>query len=102
METYQSAALNRSVASLLQQAVFYASLWAIGSSWAGAIREVALLLFPADSGNRIGAEVLYATLTTGIAVVSTLAATRLCTPTPRGRVGQTKLVGVVKRQQRQA
>jgi len=55
----------------LRQSIVYASLWAIGSSWALAIREVVTSIVP----NRGAGELLAASLTTLVAVGATFAAT---------------------------
>ena len=75
--SYQEAALEGDATGVLREAVLHASLWAIGSSWAVAIREGVTSAFP-DAGDAVVAELLAAALTTAIALGATFAATRCC------------------------
>lgn len=68
--SFADAARRGDLMSALRQSVVYASLWAIGSSWALAIREVVTSVVP----NRGVAEILAATVTTLLAIGITFAA----------------------------
>ena len=71
MTTYQEAVLQGNSILIVQQSIITASLWAIGSSWATAIREVSLSLLP-DITSTVFAELCAAFLTTGLAIAITL------------------------------
>lgn len=52
------------------------SLWAIGSSWSTAIRQIAIRLFPQDTVDVVVAELISALLTTGLGVTIAILVTR--------------------------
>ena len=82
MASYQAAALEGDATGVLREAVLHASLWAIGSSWALAIREAVTASFP-DTGDAVVAELLAAAVTTAFALGATFGATRCCRATAR-------------------
>lgn len=85
MTSYQEAAQRRDPVGLLRQAVLFASLWAIGSSWSIAIREIVTTIVPeADSndGDVVLAELGAASVTTLIAILATFASTVRCGTAP--------------------
>lgn len=73
--TFQQSAENADIVSLFRIAIIYGSLWAIGSSWSTAIREIVMTLVPNDTDERVWAELGAAAITTfigiGVAVLST-------------------------------
>lgn len=62
----------------LKTGIVYGALWAIGSSWSVAIREVVLLLVPENSDNQVLAELGAALLTTTFGVATALLANLDC------------------------
>ena len=81
MTSYQEAAQRRDPIGVLRQAVLFASLWAIGSSWAVAIHEIVTTIVPDDNGSVVLAELGAATVTTLIAMGATFVATMRCDST---------------------
>ena len=61
--SYQEAAKKGNISDVLRQAALFASLWALGSSWAVAIRECIISLNIAG-GNRVLSELTAASITT--------------------------------------
>jgi hypothetical protein len=85
--SYEQSTVQGDVLQSFRTAIVYGTLWAIGSSWATAIREVVLLLVPEDDSNRALAELGSAGLTTVFGITLAILATRTwCapkkTPTP--------------------
>lgn len=84
--TFQESAARGDIVSTFQTAIVYGALWAIGSSWSTAIREIAVTVMPESSNNRILAEIGSAALTTvlgvTVAVLATLDYAR-CHRTPK-------------------
>lgn len=67
----------------LKAATVNGALWAIGSSWATAIREIARLVLPEETMDAVFAEALAAGITTVLGVCIALAAARTwCPPQP--------------------
>lgn len=65
--------------SALQTAGVYGALWAIGSAWSTAIRQISVTLFPTDHMDVVVAEIVAATITTILGVgVSMLIARNWC------------------------
>jgi hypothetical protein len=60
-------------------AIAYGALWAIGSSWSIAIREVTLLMLPDDTMDVVIAELLAAGIVTFISVNVSVLALKKCT-----------------------
>ena len=78
--SFESAVAQGSALGALKAATIYGSLWAIGSSWANAIREIARLVLPEDTMEAVLAEALAAGITTVLGVgVALLAARTWCT-----------------------
>ena len=69
--TYAESAQRGDVLRTLQFAIFAGALWAIGSSWATAIRGISTELVPADV-SVVWAELFAATVTTLLGVGITL------------------------------
>lgn len=78
--TFHESATQGDIVSTLQIAVVYGALWAIGSSWATAIREIVITLVPNDTENQALAELGSAAITTVIGVGVALLTTRKCRP----------------------
>lgn len=62
-EFYELAARGDALGAC-KTAATYAALWAIGSSWATAIRSIALILFPPDERDVVIAELVSASIVT--------------------------------------
>ena len=83
---FHDAASRRDPVGMLRQAALYASLWAIGSSWSVAIREIVTAIVPTvddDDGDEnewrvVLAELGAAATTTLLAICATLGATARC------------------------
>ena len=79
MSTYQEAAQKGDAIGVVRQAVLFASLWSLGSSWVIAIRQVAMTIIPDENDdNVVVAEILAALITTTIALAATFVVTRRC------------------------
>lgn len=79
--TYQEAAEVGDTLGVLRQAALFASLWAIGSSWSTAIREMVVALLPErDEQEVVVAELTAATITTLFALGLTFLVSRCCQP----------------------
>ena len=77
--TYQEAAQRGDAIGVVRQAILFASLWSLGSSWVIAIRQVVMTIIPEhDNGNVVVAELMAALITTLIALGATFVATRRC------------------------
>ena len=74
-EFYEVAARGDALGALKSGAVFGA-LWAIGSSWSTAIRQIAVIMFPSDTMDKVIAELLAASATTLIGIAIALLAAR--------------------------
>lgn len=70
---YQVASRGRPLEALRSAAVF-AALWAIGTAWSTAIREIAVLVFPHSDMDAVLAELVAAAITTVIALAVSLVA----------------------------
>lgn len=62
----------------LQHAAIYAVLWAIGTSWSTAIREIAVVLVGEDTFDVVLAELFAAGVTTVIGIGIAFCATQCC------------------------
>ena len=62
----------------LRMASVYSALWAIGSSWSTAIREIARVIVPANSTEAVVAEILAAGVVTVLGMGISLLVTRNC------------------------
>ena len=90
--------------SAIQTAVVYGSLWAIGTSWSTAIREMVLVALPNNgTSSNVAGEFLAAVLTTFLAIlISTFAVrTTMCFRHVTKRMG-TEVMVVVPSRQRQS
>lgn len=74
--SFQNNAESGDVLGAIRTAIVYGSLWAIGSSWSIAIREVVRAIFPENSIDRILAELASAGITTIMGVSLSVLATR--------------------------
>lgn len=74
--TFQERAERGDVVGALRVAMVYGSLWAIGSSWSLAIRQIVVEIVPAGTSNKVFAELGAALITTGLGVFVALAAAR--------------------------
>ena len=83
--TFHESAARGDITTTLQTAVVYGSLWAIGSSWSTAIREIVVTVMPDSDNNRILAELGSAALTTvfgvAVAVITTRNFVKCCSTT---------------------
>ena len=61
-----------------QYAAVAGSLWAIGSSWSTAIRQIVRTLLPEDTMDIVIAEVVSALATTGLGISIAICVTRQC------------------------
>lgn len=75
---FEANARANDAVGVLQQSVLNGALWAVGSSWAYALREMTRALLPNDTVDIVLAELLAATLTTLLALGVTFAVTRPC------------------------
>lgn len=75
---FHESAEKGDVVNSFRIAIVYGSLWAIGSSWATAIRETVIALVPEDSDNQVMAELGSAALATVLGVGVSILATRKC------------------------
>lgn len=83
--SFEEYAVNGNAMGVLKMAAINGALWAVGVSWATAIREVALLVMPDDTEDAVVAEVAAAGITTVIGVGVALVAGRTwctCKPWP--------------------
>lgn len=76
--SFEQRARDRDAVGAVSTAAVYGALWAIGSSWSTAIREVTRLLLPEDTLDAVAAEVVAATLVTFIGVGVAFLATAPC------------------------
>lgn len=74
--SFQERALQGDPLGAFRYAAVAGSLWAIGSSWSTAIRQIALRIFPTDTVDVVLAEVISALLTTAIGVAVAILVTR--------------------------
>ena len=75
--TFEAHARDGNVYGAIRQATTFSALWAIGSSWASAVREISRLLLPDDVVDRVLAEVLSATLITVLGISVSIFAMRV-------------------------
>lgn len=75
--TFEEHARDGNVYGAIRQATTFSALWAIGSSWASAVREISRLLLPDDVVDRVLAEVLSATVTTALGIGVSIFAMRV-------------------------
>lgn len=83
--TFHESAERGDILSTLRIAVVYGSLWAIGSSWSTAIREIVYTFVPDDADTRVVAELGAAAITTLLGVGVALIATRKCSACEKKR-----------------
>ena len=76
MTSYQEAAQRGDPVGVVRQAVLFSALWAIGSSWSIAIREMVTSILPSD--NVVGAELAAASVTTLLSLTVTCLVTARC------------------------
>lgn len=79
--SFEQRARNRDAVGAVSTAAVYGALWAIGSSWSTAIREVTRLLLPEDTLDAVVAEVVAAALVTIFGVGVAFLVTAPC-PSP--------------------
>ena len=77
--SFHESASRVDIVSTLQIAMVNGALWAIGSSWSTAIREIVVTFFPENSDDRVLAELGAAFITTFFGVGVAILATRKCT-----------------------
>ena len=75
VEFYEIAARGDAIGALKSGAVFGA-LWAIGTAWSTAIRQISVMIFPSDTMDAVIAELLAATTTTVIGITIAMVAAR--------------------------
>lgn len=81
--SFAEHAANGNALGVLRSAAITGSLWAVGISWATAIREVSLLLMPGDTRDAVFAEVLATAITTCFGVgIALVAGRKWCQDTP--------------------
>lgn len=80
--SYETSVRQGNVTDVLQRAILYGTLWAIGSAWSTAIRESAIAILPNTNEENIVVlmELGAATLTTVIAVGIAFIAVNVCRP----------------------
>ena len=76
--SFEESAKSGSLIDTFRFAAVAGSLWAVGSSWALAIRQIVLEIMPADSGNVVLAELGAAAITTVFGVGIAVLAARYC------------------------
>ena len=81
--SFEQRARNRDALGAVSTAAVYGALWAIGSSWSTALREVTRLLLPTDTLDAVVAEVVAAALVTVFGVGVALLVTAPCPTTSR-------------------
>ena len=81
--SFEQRARNRDALGAVSTAAVYGALWAIGSSWSTAIREVTRLLLPTDTLDAVVAEVVAAALVTVFGVGVAFLVTVPCPTTSR-------------------
>lgn len=74
--SFEKTAAEGDVVGTLRLAVVTGSLWAIGSSWSMAIRQVVLFILPNDASDVVIGELLSASITTLLGVGVAIAAAR--------------------------
>ena len=62
--TFEERAVRGDAGGALRSAAIYGALWAIGSSWSTAIREIARLVLPEDTMDAVLAELAAAGIVT--------------------------------------
>ena len=74
MSSFQERARSGDPLGAFRYAAVAGSLWAIGSSWSTAIRQVAITLFPSDTVEVVVAELISALLTTALGIAIAIVA----------------------------
>ena len=81
--TFEERAVRGDAGGALRSAAIYGALWAIGSSWSTAIREIARLVLPEDTMDAVLAELAAAGFVTVVGLgVAMLVGRCTCAPRP--------------------
>ena len=84
--SFQEQVARGSAVGALRTGAVYGALWAIGSSWSNAIREIARILFPEEDMDAIFAEIIATGLVTLMGIgIALLAAQDWCSCNVEGR-----------------
>lgn len=80
--SFESHATQGNPFGTFRAGIVYGALWAIGSSWSTALREVARVVFPDDAMDVVFAELLAAGITTVFGVTIAILAAHMCDSRP--------------------